>query len=260
MIKTRLSILDSMKSGFLLWKENFTKIIVVGVIVYLPTQICIELVRILLDKSLLIYDTPTNLSIANNIYTIIRILIGSIALLAILNFIINKLENEDIRELTIKEILSIGLKRWEKFIGVGIIAGFKIIGYTLLLIIPGIYKAVRLSFIDCVVATNNNKFKDECDESEKLVKNQWWSVFGFLLLMFLLKLLLEFLFMIPLYYISSQLVTILIGTVVSLLETYFIVVRACYYYKINRLTNETLSSEEILAKRVLPETPLPNTR
>lgn len=255
MIETRLSISDSMKSGFQLWKKNFQKIIVVGLIVYIPTQICIELISILFDNTLSLDENPEHLRLANNIYNMIRYFIGSVALLAILNFIINKIQNENQDELTIKEILLIGLNKWPTFIGVGIIAGLKILGYTILLIIPGIYKSVRLSFIDCVVASNNNKFKDECDESEELVKNNWWKVFGFLILMFLLQILLEILFAIPLYFIDSQIISFPIAVFVSLLETYFIVVRADYFFKINQLKNELVIEIDSIPENEKFETP-----
>jgi len=239
MIETRLSISDSMKSGFQMWKKYFQKIIVIGLIVYIPTQICIELISILLDNILLLEENPEHLRLANNIYNMIRYLIGSVALLAILNFIINRMENENEEELTIKEILLVGLNKWPTFIGVGFIAGLKILGYTLLLIIPGIYKSVRLSFIDCIVSTNNNKFKDECDESEELVKNNWWKVFGFVVLMFLLQFLFEILFAVPIIYFSdSHIISISLAVIISLFETYFIVVRANYFFKIRQLKNE----------------------
>ena len=237
-----------MKSGFQMWKKYFKKIIVVGLIVYIPTQICIELISILLDKGLSLDENLEQLRFVTSIYNLISLLkylIGSIALLAILNFIINKLENENEPELTIKEILLTGLHKWPKFIEVGFFAGLKILGYTILLIVPGIYKSVRLSFIDCVVATNNNKFKDECDESEQLVRNNWWKVFGFLLVMFLLQLLIKIPFAIPLRYFSdSHFISFLLRVSVSVLETYFIVVRANYYFKIKKLKT-TISLEHI---------------
>ena len=256
MIITELSISDSMKSGFQIWKKYFQKIIVVGLIVYIPTQICIELISTLLDNTLSLDENPERLRLVTNIYNLIRYLIGSVALLSILSFIINKLENENEEELTTKEILLTGLNKWPTFIGVGFIAGLKILGYTILLIIPGIYKSVRLSFIDCIVATNNNNFKDECDESEELVKDNWWNVFGFLLLMFLLQFLLEILFAIPLFYFSdSQIISISLGVIVSLLETYFIVVRASYFFKIKQLKTEYIRAIESIPENGKIKTP-----
>lgn len=244
MIESKLSISDAMHSGFEMWKKNFLKIMIVGLIVYIPTQICIELISIPLNDILLTHNDTSATRLANSIYNLIRHLIGSVALLSILSFIINKVENENVEEPTLKEMLQTGLRKWPTFIGVGIIAGLKILGYTLLLIIPGIYKSVRLSFIDCIVATNSNKFKDECDESEDLVKNHWWEVFGFLVLIYLLQILLEMFLAFPLiYFIESKIILASVAVILSLLETYFIVVRAHYFVTLKKLINESVNNE-----------------
>lgn len=244
MIEKKLSISDSMKSGFHLWKKYLSKILIVGLIVYIPTQICIELLSELFENVLQVAENPDNIRLMNNIYDLIRYLIGSVALLGILNFIIIKLENGDEdrveNEQSTRDIILHGLKKWSGFIGVGIIAGFKIIFYTLLLIIPGIYKSVRLSFIDCEVATNDHRITDPCDVSEQLVENHWWKVFGFLLLILLLELLFEILFTIPLLLNpESHVLSLLLGVTIKLLETYFIVVKADYYFRLKKLKTNT---------------------
>lgn len=255
MIETKLSISDSMKSGFQMWKKYFNKIILVGLIVYIPTQICIELISILLNNALGLDENTDHIRLANNIYNTIRYLIGSVALLGILNFIISQLENENEDEMTIKQILLIGLNKWGTFIGVGFIAGLKILLHLILLIIPGIYKSVRLSFVDCIVATNNNKFKDECDESEELVKNYWWKVFGFLIFIFLLQFLLEIIFAAPLIYFEDyRYMTIILGVIVSLLETYFIVVRANFFFNLKQIKNESIREIESIPENAKIET------
>jgi len=236
MNETKLSIYDSIISGFQLWKKHLKKILVVGLIVYFPTQICIELISVLFENLFSIEEYPNNLRLMNSIYDLIRYLIGSVALLGILNFIINRLEKEDEEEQSIRDIIIHGLKKWPTFIGVGFEAGLKILGYMLLLIVPGIYKSVQLSFIDCEVATNDYKIIDPCDVSEQLVKNNWWRVFSFLLLMFVLELLFELLFIIPFILNSeSHIISVLLGVIVKLFETYFIVVRANYYFKLKKL-------------------------
>lgn len=247
MIETKLSISDSMKSGFQLWKKYLPKILVVGLIVYFPTQICIELISMLFENVFSIEENPDNLRLMNNIYNLIRYLIGSVALLGILNFIIRKLENEaeNENEQSSRDIILHGLKKWPNFIVVGFVAGLKILGYTLLLIIPGIYKSVRLSFIDCEVATNDYKITDPCDVSEQLVENHWWKVFGFLLLMFLLEFLFELLFVLPFLLNSeSHIMSVLLGVIVKLFETYFIVVRATYYFRLKKLNNSSYITDK----------------
>lgn len=253
MDEIKLSIADSLKSGFQMWTKHFKKIMIVGLIVYIPTQLFIELAGLVLENQISLNDSFDQMRLANNIYSTIRYIFGAVALLGILNFTITQLEEE--KEISIKEIITTGLNRWGKFIGVGIIAGLKIFVYTLMLIIPGIYKSVRLSFIDCVVATNNNKFKDEYDESEELVKNNWWRVFGFLVLMFFVQFLLEALFAVPALMIeNSMFLSITTGVVVQLIETYFIVVRANYFFTLKQIKTEPLKEIESIAENKAADT------
>ena len=229
-----ISIIDSITSGFALWKKYFVKIIIVGFIVYIPTQLCIELATIKLDE-VLSYSFD-DIRLRNNIYELIRYLIGSVAFLGIINFIVKILDNEE--EQTVSEIVLHGLKRWPKFIETGFFAGIKVLLYFLLLIIPGIYKSVRFAFIDCVVSTNSGIFTDPCDKSEKLVENRWWRVFGFLLLIFIIGILFELIFLIPLFFypeiFESTVMAIALGVIIKVLETYFIVVKAVYYFNLKK--------------------------
>ena len=233
-----MSIVKLMKSAFFLWKKYFIKIALSGFIVYLPTQISIELVSLLL-KNL------NDVKLINNIYNIIKDVFGSVALLGIINFSVKILNNE--KEQTVSEIISHGLKKWGEFIGTGFIAGCKILLYFILLVIPGIYKSVRLSFIDCVVSTSDSSFTDACNESEKLTEGKWWRVFGFLILMFLLEFLFEVIVILPIYqYMESNIVSIVLGVIIKIFETYFIVVKANYYFNLVKIKerNITLSEKE----------------
>ena len=229
----KISIFGSMKSAFYIWKKYFVKLIIVGFIVYIPTQICIELL------SMLIAEVEFFKKNQHNYYNFIRDIIGSVALLGIINFTIKILETNE--EQTIKEIVLHGLKKWLGYIGLMFIAGLKILGYAILLIIPGIYKFIKLSFLDCIVATdnNNNDELDSLDESEQLVKNIWWKVFFFVFLMFILRLLFEIVFLL-LFFLFPDFVlkSFLLGVIVQVLGTYFFVVRADYYLKIKKLKYE----------------------
>ena len=229
MNENRISLLDTLQSAFYYWRRYFLKIAVVGFIVYLPSQVCIEFVSIKMEE-VFPADDP------RPIYMLIRFLIDSIALLGITNFIVRKLDNDDSGKDSVSDILLLGIRKWPRFIGVSFLAGLRVLAYTFLLIIPGIYKAVRLSFFDCVVSTTDNIFTDPCSESERLVENNWWKVFGLLLLIVLLQILLEFSIIIPLFfYTFSSIISVAFLVVISILETYFIVLKANYYFNIKKM-------------------------
>ena len=237
MNEDRISLLDTMRSAFYYWRKYFVKIAVVGFIVYLPCQICIEIVSIKFEKAFPA-DDPRLL------YLSIRFLIESVAILGIVNFIVKKLENEDSGKDSVGDILLHGIRKWPGFIGVGFLAGLKILVYTALLIIPGINKAVRLSFVDCVVSTNDNIFTDPCNESERLVENNWWRVSGLLLLIVLLQIILEFSIIIPLFFYSfTSITSVVFLVIISIIETYLIVLKANYFFNLTKMKSVQRSKD-----------------
>ena len=235
MLENKISVFDSMKSALSLWKKHFVKISIASIVVFFPTQICVELALTQFSKPTII-DNSENLLFLIGVIYVIRFLIGSVALLGIINFSVKMLNNEE--EQKIREIIFQGLKRWPQFIKLRFVAGYKISLYFCLLFLPGIFKSVRLSFVDCVVSTNNNIFIDECHESEQLVENHWWEVFGFLCLFFTFVCLFELLYLTILYTYSSsesQIISIVLGVTIQTLETYLVVFKANYYFNRKKL-------------------------
>ena len=215
------------------WKQNLKLILVLGLTVYLPVQILIEVVSYFLNGLFTTVDLNT-IKLMNNIYEFIRYLIGSVASLGIIFITYSKCSATN-DQYTAKQLLIYGLKRWPKLMLADIIAGFKILLYLLLLIIPGVYKGVKLSFVDCNVSTKEQSAEEACDYSESLVGNRWWLVAGFLLLVFICEFLLEAIFAILfLGLLDSTIIVIIFGVVIKLLETYFIVLKAVFYFKVEK--------------------------
>lgn len=217
-----------------LWKQNIKLILVVGFIVYLPAQIMIEIASHYLNGLFKTVDLNT-IKLMNNTYELIRYLIGSVAALGII-FITYSECNANTEQYAVKEILIYGLKRWPRLMLSEIIAGFKTLLYFLLLIIPGIYKGVRLSFVDCNVSTKEHTAEEACDYSESLVENRWWLVAGFLVLVFICEFIFEAVMAILFWGIlDSSIITLVFGVLVKLIETYFIVLKAVFYFKVETL-------------------------
>ncbi|MEN9202528.1 MAG: hypothetical protein Q6K80_00915 [Thermostichus sp. DG_1_6_bins_120] len=58
-----------------------------------------------------------------------------------------------------------------------ILLGFIILGGSLLFLIPGIYLGVRLAFLPCAIALEEQGAIDGIKYSWKLVQGRWWGVF-----------------------------------------------------------------------------------
>lgn len=247
MSELSLSISESLRFGFQFWSKHLKTILICGLLVYLPTQIFIELVSVLFTDGTAMNLSDQDLSIMNNIFNVLRFLLGSIATLAILAFTFGKMVNDE--ELSIQESLKVGFNKWGTFIGASIIAGLKVFVYMLMLIIPGIYKSVRYTFIDCVVITGKSSMVDEGEESEKLVQNNWWNVFWMLVVVVLVQFAIELIMAVPLYfYLDNHLISILGGVGVSLLQSYCIIVRAHYFHTLRSLKTKPLEEVESIGE------------
>ncbi len=126
-----------------------------------------------------------------------------------------------------------GFRRWGRYLATGIVAGFKVLLYLLLLIVPGIIKSVKLSFIDCIVATKENLPDEACQISEQIVTGRWWFIAWFLLLIFLIKTMIELAF-VGIFWssVESPIPSIAIGVIIKLIETFFIVSKAVFYFEL----------------------------
>jgi len=72
---------------------------------------------------------------------------------------------------------------------VGFVGGIITVLCLILLILPGIYIAVCYSFASMFVVFYKNEFWDALENSRKVITKNWWSLFGFLIVLGLINLL-----------------------------------------------------------------------
>ncbi len=111
---------------------------------------------------------------AVNFYDAFIGLIGDIACLALF---VGVAEG---RSLSLGQALKEGTSSWGRVFGARFRAGLITLLFTLLLILPGIWKGVLLSFV--VEAAFRVRSDDPLEYSTSLVQPRWWPVFGVLLL------------------------------------------------------------------------------
>jgi len=246
----KISVSETLNSSFRLWKENFLTIALVITIVFVPIQILIEFASIAFEHMrgpnyLNSAEEWRRLSAEARIYDIIRQLIGVIATLGIFNFIYSLHRNKE-DDRSALQLVKFGLRKWPENFGQTLIAGLITLLYTLLLIIPGIYKAVQFSFVSNLVSDEE---RDPLEKSKFLVKDKWFDVFGMLLLIFLIGFIIELivavLFMIlP----ESFLTSIIVGVIIAIASSYTIVVKGIYFLKVTEL-KANLEEDSIIVKK-----------
>ncbi len=243
----KISVSETLNSSFKIWKDNFMTIALVITIVFIPIQVLIEFVSIGFENmrgTNYLNSTEDLRRFLNEarIYNFIRQLIGLIATLGIFNFIyVLHRTGEDDR--TALEIIKFGLRKWPENFVQNLVAGLIVLLYSLLLIIPGIYKAVQFSFVSNLVSDEE---KDPLEKSKFLVKNKWFDVFGMFLLIFFIGLIIELVIAIPFIIVpDSFLTSIIFGLIAAIATSYTIVLQGLYYLKIRELKTSTEESSQI---------------
>jgi hypothetical protein len=246
----KISVSEILNSSFRLWKDNFIKIGLVIAIVFIPVQILIELASTTLEQFRGPNDIDNteylrNLSSDTKIYDFIRQVIGVIATLGIFNFIYSIHRNKEDKRSAF-ELVKYGLRKWPENFGQTFMAGLITLFYTLLLIIPGIYKAVQYSFVSNLVSDEES---DSLEKSKLLVKDKWFDVFGMLILIYFIGFVIEILIIVPFMLLpESSILTIILGVIASIASSYSIVVKGVYYLKIKELKSNigeiSLTKEE----------------
>ena len=212
-----------LSKSFEIWKRDALLIFAVGAVVYVPMQVVIEIAS---------RHLAPNTSNPNQIYDAIRHLFAPLASLGILRLAYSRCRNSD-EPFDFPGLLMLGVSRWGRHFWAGFLAGLRILLYLLLLIVPGLIKAVKFSFIDCRIATTDDSASEARENSERLTGDRWWLVLRFLLMLWLLEFIFEVALLVPFGALLKMTVPgIFLGAAVKLAETYFIVCKGVFYFEL----------------------------
>ena len=109
----------------------------------------------------------------SSIYELLVGLIGAQSMLALL------IARSEGRRLSLGSALNEGAQNWARAVGARFRSGLNILGFALLLILPGFWKATLLMFSS--IAVLRSQERDALEASEKLVKGRLGLCFGFAL-------------------------------------------------------------------------------
>ncbi|MCC5916563.1 MAG: hypothetical protein JJU02_04465 [Cryomorphaceae bacterium] len=238
----KISISKTFTDSFQIYQKHFVYIALISIAVYLPINILIELISSWLASPN--YENINDLSelqSENQFYHYIRVFFGAIASLAIINLTFSTLKNEN-TEKPWTYFLKYGLLNWPSYIVIAISAGLKVLLYTLFLIIPGIYQAVRFTFLDCAFVENE---ETPTDRSEYVVDNRWFTIFGFVIIVFLINLGVEILVYSPFIILpESPVLLFCVSVLIHTISSFTIVVKANYFFELQKALGEISEEDE----------------
>ncbi len=107
----------------------------------------------------------------SSVYELFVGLVGAQAMLALL------IARGEGRRLSLGSALNEGLQNWARAVGARFRSGLTVLGFTLLLILPGFWKATLLMF--STIAVLRSQERDALEASENLVKGRFGLCFAF---------------------------------------------------------------------------------
>lgn len=181
------------------WK-NFRDILTIFLIVYVPINIGLSFVPI---GSLIEEYGMQGFKMYLKIAQLVEFLIGVLATMSLACLIESRVLGKPI---TWKESFGEAFSRWGASVWTGLLAVLIIAGMTLLFLVPGIIWSLYYYFIIYVVALRCLSGKEALDYSRKLVKGQWWRVFGYVFVIGLLSVVATLVVVAPFFFTPEILV------------------------------------------------------
>jgi hypothetical protein len=242
----RLGLGEVIEYGWAYFRLNFWKILLIFLIIYIPINIGLSFIP--LDEMIEEHGLR-ELRTYQNIVRLTEFFIGVIATMALAHLLEQSILG---RPVTWHAALVHSLSRWPAAIITGISAGLIILGMTFLLIVPGIIWALYYVFWTYVVAVRGISGKDALDYSKRLVKGQWWRVFGYMLAIGILNLLVSVVFMAPNFLIplfmpdlDGVVVDVVFDTVGDLVSAMFLCMTFVFFLNNDYLIHGVRPTEEV---------------
>lgn len=232
---TQMGILELFGEGWKYYSTNFVKILIIILCVYIPINTIVLLIPI--HESL--QDDPLRLmQLYGRIYQFFETWVGCIATVGIAAIVEGAIFGTD---LLWGDAMRKGFSRWGSAVGTSILAGFILLGLTLLLIVPGIIWTVYYTFWLYVVALRGIGGKTALDYSKNLVVGQWWRILGITIVIAIVDLITGFIVNIPFWFLPDNIiVNVLSNTSMDIVGGLFTVTSIVFF-----LNTDFLKSSEL---------------
>jgi hypothetical protein len=216
---SREYVLDVQKTWSTAWqifKTNLSSLLSITLLFFLPIYIITAFIPYELIFSR--YGRPA-INAVQLVEVILMMILSLLSVMTISSITEKQALGEDF---LFNEAVKKSFSHLGKAFGTSFVTGLIVFGYSLLLIIPGIVKAVQLVFVINIVILRGLHGKAACDYSQRVVKDNGFRIFGFLLVRGLLTYAISFVISLPLWFYRDQAVLqILLYTISAFINTYF---------------------------------------
>ena len=151
-------------------QKHLITILLMTLAIYIPIEILLSLIPI---NELDLYHS---FKIYARAAQILELLFGVLVTMGIAFLVENHVQG---RILNAGDAFKKAVNRWPYAVGTNIIAGLIILGFTLLLIVPGIIWSIYYVFGTAVVVLRMKAGREALRYSKSLVVGKWWKVFGY---------------------------------------------------------------------------------
>lgn len=121
-----------------------------------------------------------------SIVKIVEAFVGMISMMGVALIVENTIKNGNC-EISWREALRKAFSRWGSSVGTSMLTVLIIVGFMLLLVIPGVIWSLYYIFVMQVVILRGIAGKAALNYSKSLVKGRWWNVFWKLLVLGLIN-------------------------------------------------------------------------
>jgi hypothetical protein len=168
----QMNLGEILREGFRLIRINITPIL----LLIICTQVPVDLFRTLLPNILTVEEYgKSTVSLITLAISWVDYIISLIVFTGIASIIENSLEGQLI---SLGDVFKFSLSRLGDVFQTSLFLLIIILGFTLLLIIPGIIWANYYSFAITIAALRGMLGKAALQYSRKLIDGQWWRIFG----------------------------------------------------------------------------------
>jgi len=212
------SIETMLSKAWRLYRDNFSLILAIVLIVYIPINIVLGMLP--MDNS------QEGFRLYAGMAQLLEGIFGIISTMAIAFVVKYKLDD---KKIDWQKAIEKSFSRWWPAIWTNLFVGILLIALFILLIVPGVIFAIYWAFVIYVVALFGKSGKEAMDRSKAIVKGRWWKVFLYNIIFGILILLVVGILSLFTMISDSYIFVLIVDTAMDVAGAYFIVLWTIFF-------------------------------